>query len=401
MDLDEKLRILARSARFDLCGDCDVKGNGRVRTEGERWQYPDVMPDGKNSIMMRVLMTNRCENNCFYCENACSRDFPEASISPDDLATHFADLWRTNRARSLFLSSAVQVSSEHTMTRMVETLELIRRKHRIPAYIHTKILPGASDELIVRAVCLSTRVSVNLEVPSRERMARIGDPKDFDGALYGRVRFISKLLEDPDLCGRTMRRRPKTQTTQFVVGAAGETDREILGMSSHLYGDLDLSRIYFSAFQPPGRVDFGAPRAPIRREHRLYQSDFLLRKYGFKADEIPLTPQGDLSLHEDPKTAWARLHPDAFPIEINTAPRSRLLRVPGLGPVSVKRILAARRKGKIRDRDHLAELGVRAAPAMSYLLFNGVSRAPGGGRVQGELGFGEGNEGVVTATPSG
>lgn len=372
MDLDEKLKILGRSARFDLCGDCDAKGTGRVRSEGDRWEYPELVPDGRNSIMLRALMSNRCENNCFYCENAARRDFQEASLSPDELAGHFAALFRQRKAWSLFVSSAVHVSTEHTMTRMAEALELIRFRYKLPAYIHAKILPGASDDVIRRVVRLATRVSVNLEVPNRDRMKKIGAPKNFDDDLYGRVRFISSLLDDPEVTGRRGRSRKKSQTTQFVVGASGETDRELIAMSSHLYGDLDLSRIYFSAFQPPGRVDFGAPRAPLLREHRLYQADFLLRKYGFKGDEIPLVDEGSLALHEDPKTAWARLHPEFFPVEINTASRRSLLRVPGLGPVSVRKIVKARGLGKISSRVHVQELGIRSLPALKYLLLDGT-----------------------------
>ena len=365
MNLEQRLKILGRKARFDLCGDCDLKGTGRLRAEGDRWHYPELVPDGTRSVMLRVLMTNRCKNNCFYCENAAGRDFREASVSPDELAAHFCSLYAKGLARSLFLSSAVRVSTEFTMTRMVETLELIRFKYRVPAYIHLKILPDSSDGLIRRGIRLATRVSLNLEVPGRKRMEEIGAPKDFDKGLYGRTRYVSDLLRDPSLSR-------KSQTTQFVVGASGEADQEFLGMMSHLYDDLNLSRIYFSAFQPPGAADFGAPRAPLLREHRLYQVDFLLRKYGFKAKEIPLDQGGNMALHEDPKTAWVRLHPDRFPVEINRASRSELLRVPGLGPVSVRRILKARKNGKLSSPAHLESLGVRPGPALPYLLLDGV-----------------------------
>lgn len=267
------------------------------------------------------------------------------------------------------------------MTRMVETLELIRFRYRIPAYIHCKILPNASDSLIEQAVRLSTRISVNLEVPNKARMEAIGAPKDFDQGLFGRIRFIHQLLSDP-------RWKKKSQTTQFVVGAAGEPDSELLTTMSRLYNDLKLSRIYFSAYQPPGRVDFGSSSAPLLREHRLYQVDFLLRKYGFNAEEVPLVEGESLALHEDPKTRWARLHPEYFPLEINQAPRRMLLRVPGLGPLSVRRILNARKQGKIGSKAHLRELGVRTAPACSYLLFDGVKAAGAGvGRKQGVFEF--------------
>jgi predicted DNA-binding helix-hairpin-helix protein len=364
MDLEQKLKILGRSARFDLCGDCDLKGTGRVRESGDRWHYPELVPDGEQSVMLRVLMTNRCENRCSYCENAAQRDFQEATLLPEEIADHFALLYHRGQARSLFLSSAVRDSTEQTMMRMAETLELIRFRHRIPAYIHAKILPGTSDDLIQRVLRLSTRVSVNLEVPDREAMARIGHPKDFDQGLYGRIQYISALLKNPTF-------KKKSQTTQFVVGAAGETDKRLLDTMSHLYLDLKLSRIYFSAYQPPGRFIFGAPRAPLTREHRLYQADFLLRKYGFHAKEIPLGEGDRLSLAEDPKSAWARLHPEFFPVEINRASSKTLLRVPGLGPVSVKRILKARREGKITSLHHLEALRIRPLPALEYLLLDG------------------------------
>lgn len=365
MDLEERLKILGRSARFDLCGDCDVSGTGRMRSEGDRWHYPELIPDGKNSIMLRALMTNRCENNCFYCENSASRDCAKATLSPDEVASHFSRLFLAGKARSLFLSSAVLNSTEYTMTRMVEALELIRFKYKVPAYIHTKILPGTSDATIERAVRLANRVSINLEVPNRDRMQKIGEPKDFDQDLMGRVRYIHQLLKDPML-------KRKSQTTQFVVGAAQETDQEFLTAMFQLYKDLKLSRIYFSAYQLPGRVDFGAPRACLRREHRLYQADFLVRRYGFQPGEIPLGKDMNLFIHHDPKTAWAMLHPELFPLEINTASRRLLLRVPGLGPLSVRRIVKARQTNRIRTRDHLNKIKVRPVPALSYLLLDGV-----------------------------
>ncbi len=381
MNLEQRLKILGKRARFDLCGDCDKKGTGRVHGAGDRWHYPELVPDGERSIMLRVLMTNRCENNCFYCENAAGRDFREASIIPDELASHFAALYASGRARSLFLSSAVQKSAEYSMTRMVEALELIRFKYRVPGYIHAKILPGTPDSLIERTLRLATRVSVNLEVPGPARMEEIGAPKDFHEGLYGRVRHISRLLEDPLF-------RKKTQTTQFIVGAGKETDREFLSMMGHLYQDLKLARIYFSAYQPPGRLDFGAPGTPLLREHRLYQSDFLLRKYGFEACELPLDGNGNLLESVDPKTAWVRLHPERFPVEINTAEKRDLLRVPGIGPISVRRILKGRRQGKITSSRHLESLGVRAKPALPYLLFDGAkARGDEGKPVQGAFGF--------------
>jgi len=365
MDLEKRLKILGRSARFDLCGDCDKRGNGRVRIEGERWHYPKLSPDGENSIMLRLLMTNRCENNCFYCENRKSNDFRASYITPDEVAAYFANLYHKGRARYLFLSSAISGTVEQTMTRMVESLELIRFRYRIPAYIHTKVLPSASDELVRRTLRLSTRVSVNLEVPNQKRMESIGAPKNFKEDLYGRTSFISKILKDPSL-------RNKSQTTQFVVGASDETDREFLAMSSHLYNDLNLSRIYFSAFQPPDVQAFGAARTPLRREHRLYQADFLMRKYGFRAEEIPLQNDRNLHLTTDPKTVWANLNPHFFPLEINTATSKALLRIPGLGPVLVKRIIKARRKGKITTRCHLKEIGVRILASGRFLLLDGV-----------------------------
>jgi predicted DNA-binding helix-hairpin-helix protein len=315
--------------------------------------------------MLRVLMTNRCKNSCTYCENAAQRDFQEATLLPEELALHFANLYRKGAARSLFLSSAVRISTEHTMTRMAETLELIRFRHRIPAYIHVKILPDTPDDLIQRVLHLATRVSVNLEVPNRKSMEKIGSPKDFDHGLYGRLRYISTLLRDPAL-------KKKSQTTQFVVGVADETDRELLSMMSHLYKDLELSRIYFSAFQTPGKMEFGVPRAPLAREHRLYQADFLLRKYGFKAEEISLSSKNHLSLQVDPKTGWALRNPGFFPVEINTAAAHDLLRVPGLGPVSVRRILRARKEGRITARAHLEALRIKSLPALRYLLLDGV-----------------------------
>ncbi|NOZ23911.1 MAG: putative DNA modification/repair radical SAM protein [Planctomycetes bacterium] len=366
----DKIQVLGQSAQYDLCcsNQClgrQATGAHRVRGEVGRWIYPAAMPDGETILLLKVLMSNECRNNCHYCVNRCSNAFRRESFAPDELADLFLELNRRDLARGLFLSSAVVRDANTTMDRMLAAVEALRLRQGFRGFIHLKVLPGASYDRVERAAELADRISINLEAPNAERLSAISPDKDFDSDLAERIQWIGRLVARKDT-------KAKGHTTQFVVGAAGETDLEILRTTDALYKRVNLSRAYFSAFQPIA----GSPLAdqtptPLMREHRLYQCDFLFRRYGFRLEEIAFDDCGRLPLGADPKWIWAERHPEYFPIEINTADRTRLLRVPGIGPRSARRIVKMRREIRFGSLTDLKAMGVVVRRAAPYLTING------------------------------
>lgn len=364
MDTRQKIEVLGRGAQYDLCGEACGTEAHRVRDDLGRWIYPAVLPDGQRVNLLKILLTNACENNCYYCANRAGRNFQRLSFTPDELAYAFDQMYRKGLVHGLFLSSGV-CNASRTMDRMIATVELIRRRYAFPGYIHLKILPGANFSHVEQAVQLANRVSVNLEAPNRERLARIAPHKDFDSQLLQPLYWAKCLIEEG-------KRASVTQTTQFVVGAAGESDRELLATTAQLYRELGLARVYFSAFQPIEDTPLEShPPTPLLREHRLYQSDFLLRKYGFTVEDLVFDDSGNLPGEADPKLMWARTHPECFPVEVNRASREELLRVPGIGPTLASRILKLRRKSKLRELSDLQRIGVVVKRAAPFVLLDG------------------------------
>ncbi len=366
MDTLAKLSALGEEARYDLCcGACGTQA-GRRKDDLGRWIYPAVMPDGKRVALLKVLQTNVCENDCYYCATRRSNDVRRTAFSPDELARAFEDLALHGRVQGLFLSSGVAGSATRAMDRMLATAELVRRKQGFRGYIHLKILPGASRAHVEQAMLLADRVSVNLEAPGPERLSRIAPDKDFFNGLIQMMQWVHQIRQSREELSRV------SQTTQLVVGAAQESDAEILGMAARLYRDFGLSRVYYSAFQPqPGTPLAALPPTPPLREHRLYQCDFLLRQYGFALDDLPFDGAGFLALSADPKTLWAMRHPQYFPIEVNRADVQHLLRVPGIGPKSAAQVVQARKQGRIRTLRDLRKLGADAERAAPYVLLDG------------------------------
>jgi len=365
MDTEEKILILGRSAQYDLCGNYLCQGAHRVRGGYGQWIYPAVLPDGKEIKLFKVLLSNNCSNNCNYCANRCERDFTRIRFTPEELARAFISLKEKKLVQGLFLSSAVEYDPKKTMEEMIKTVEILRSNYRFNGYIHLKILPGVTRDYVEQAMKLADRVSVNLEAPGTERLKRLSIDKDFERDLLGTIRTIKELTE------RGVRPRAG-YTTQFVVGPAGESDRELIYLVDRLYKELGLKRAYFSAFQPIRNTPLeDHPPTPLLREHRLYQADFLLREYGFSADELIFNREGRLYLPVDPKLAWAINHPEHFPVEINTADLGKLLRVPGIGPRSAKRIVELRKREKIKDIETLKRLRVVVKRAKDFILLNG------------------------------
>ncbi len=369
MDVVQKIETLGQSARYDLCNACGAAS--RQRDDLGRWIYPAALPDGGQVRVLKVLMTNVCEKNCYYCGIRAGWDVPRTSFTPEELSQAFDRMYRADLVDGFFLSSGVGAGVSRAMDRMIACVELLRNRYSFSGYVHLKLLPGASEAHIERAVQLAHRVSVNLEAPNAERLGVIAPRKDFFDELSQPMLVAKRLIDAGE--GRVA---PAGQTTQFVVGAAGEPDREILSTTARLYAEIRLRRAYFSAFQPVrGTPLEGVAPTPTWREHRLYQADWLLRFYGFTFDDLVFDPAGHLPRKADPKMMYARAHPELFPVEVNQATREQLLRVPGLGPRSVARLLRWRREGTLRELADLQKAGAVTQRAAAFVSLAG-SRPP-------------------------
>ncbi|MBI3621425.1 MAG: putative DNA modification/repair radical SAM protein [Nitrospirae bacterium] len=356
----------------------------RLLTQGERHRNPSVsgkgrflpggihisrVGGGRTVKLLKVLQTNVCEFDCFYCEHRASRDVPRTYVSPDELAKTFMQLHRARLVEGLFLSSGITKKVDTMQERIVQTAELLRHRYYFKGYIHLKVMPGSSPAAVERTVQLADRVSLNLEAPTPRHLARLSSRKEFLDGILTRMVWINRITQAQPGLARA------GQITQFVVGAAGESDRDLLQTTDRLYREIKLRRAYFSAFSPiPGTPLDGVPPAPLLRQHRLYQADWLLRFYGFSVDELAFDEQSHLPLAADPKLAWALRHPEFFPLELSTAPPEMLLRVPGIGPLSAKRVVEARRTTALTELAQLTRLGVVAKRAAPFLLIGG--RAP-------------------------
>ncbi|MBN1139566.1 MAG: putative DNA modification/repair radical SAM protein [Anaerolineae bacterium] len=365
-DAREKVEVLGRAAQYDVCGQACGTDAARKRGELGRWIYPAVMPDGKRIALLKVLQTNVCENNCAYCVNRRDHDIPRSLFAPDELARLFDQMVQRRLVQGLFLSSGICHGGARTMDRLLATVEIIRQRYQFRGYVHLKLLPGCTRDQVERAGQIADRVSVNLEAPNRERLNQIASSKIPDEILNP-MRWAGEFLAK----GRG-RWAPSGQTTQFVVGAAGESDREILNTVSHLYDKVHLHRAYFSAFQPVrGTPLEGHPFTPAWRENRLYQCDFLFRLYHFGYDELVFDQDGCLPRDQDPKSMWAAMHPEFFPIEVNRAPEETLLRVPGVGPRSATRIMQVRQQARLRTLADLKKVGAVPQRAAPFVLLDG------------------------------
>jgi len=371
-DTQRKLEILSADAQYDLACACGTsQDEGRRRGQDGRWIYPVTLPNGGKSVLLKTLASNVCRNDCKYCPLREQQDVRRCSLGPEETARVFLDYYRQKKVFGLFLSSGVIGSPDATMDRLTATARLLRRKHRFRGYIHLKVIPGASDAAIEEAVSLASAVSLNIETPGAANLARLSSRKEYIRDIIEPIKLISRLT------GKGTRFARVKQTTQFIVGAAGEADADIVKYMGGLYDRLKLQRVYFSAYQRGyGDPSLGAeqreapdPAAAFTREHRLYQVDFLMRRYGFKDADIAFDSQGRLSLDADPKEIWAQNHPEFFPLDVNRATRFDLLRVPGLGPITVNRIIERRRTQRLRRLDDLGRPGVRLKKAGAYLAF--------------------------------
>ncbi len=374
MDALEKLQLLGPAARYEPAEDVGLFGQPVASTYACVPRTPRelsgcishaTLPGGRRVPMLKTLVSSVCENDCRYCAFRAGRDIRRATFTPDELAALSDHLWRQGLVKGIFLSSGLVGGGPHTQDRIIATAELLRRKYGFPGYLHLKVMPGAERDQIAETMRWADRVSLNLEAPNAGRLQSLAPRKAFSSDLMTRLRWTDELR-------RAAPGRRPSLTTQFVVGAAGESDVELLHTSAFLYEDLGLARAYYSGFSPvPGTpLEDRAPIA-LRREHRLYQASFLLRDYGFDVEDLPFGDGGNLPLDVDPKMAWARTHLKDDPVEVNTAERTVLLRVPGIGPQSADRILKARRQGTLRDLSHLRQLGIAVKRVAPFVLVDG------------------------------
>jgi predicted DNA-binding helix-hairpin-helix protein len=348
LDTTAKLSLLSQASQYDLACACGTRENTdhRRRTAEGTWLYPVTLPDGGTSVMLKTLLSNVCVNDCGYCPFRSNQDVRRCTIETENLVRVFLEYYRAGVVFGLFLSSGVIGNPDRTMERLTSVASVLRKRERFTGYIHLKIIPGASDAAIEEAVSLANTVSVNIETPGEKHFRTLCTSKKY---LEDVIRPIKKVSELTRYGGRY---RKTGHVTQFLVGASDEQDRELVQYSWGLYKRLGLKRVYFSAYQRglgeshlPGERRTAPSDALFTREHRLYQADWLIRKYGFSAEELPFESDGNFSLQLDPKEHWARLHPERFPINLNRAATMELLRVPGIGEYTVKRIERMRTGG--------------------------------------------------------
>ncbi len=330
-----------------------------------------IMPNGKKLRLLKTVLTSACENNCYYCAFRSGRDFRRATFQPDELANTFLSLYNAGVVQGIFISSGIIKGGLHTQDRLIDVAEILRHKLNFRGYIHLKIMPGSEFDQVVRGMQLANRVSINLEAPNAHRLALIAPRKSYLEELLTPIKWMDKIRQSFDPYQGWDHHWPSS-STQFVVGAAGENDSEILLTTDMLYHQLHLKRTYFSKFKPIDDTPLaGIPGESPTRELRLYQASFLLRDYGFKLNDIPFDIKGNIPQNSDPKYHWAKLHLTDSPIEINQAGKQELLRIPGIGPKSAQLILEKRRNHKIKSLEDLGKIGVNTHNIAPFILLNG------------------------------
>lgn len=385
-DTQQKLEILSADSQYDLACACGTRDDEhRKRGAGGKWIYPVTLPNGGTSILFKTLVSNVCSNDCKYCPLRADQDVRRCTLSENETVNTFLDYFNRGEVFGLFLTSGVLGTPDSTMERLNQIARILRYKRKFRGYIHLKVIPGASANAIEEAVSLSTAVSLNIETPGATHLAKLSGRKRFIEDIVEPIKFISRLTAKGNKYSRVK------QTTQFVVGAADENDSEIIKYMWGLYDRLNMHRIYFSAYQNlnnndpsnlfSNRLNLSQNRPSsienqqstidnsFKREHRLYQVDFLMRKYGFTQSDICFDKSGNLSLETDPKEIWAKQHQDFFPVNINKADKFQLLRVPGLGIITVEQILERRKAFRINNILDIGKPTARLKKASDYLVF--------------------------------
>ncbi len=371
MDTIEKLKVLSGDAQYDLACACATgKDEHRERGLEGKWLYPVTLPNGGRSVLLKTLLSNSCSNDCRYCPLRSGTNIRRCTLQPEEAARVFMEHVGQKKVVGLFLSSGVIDTPDHTMDRINAVARILRHRYRYRGYLHLKIIPGASDAAVEDSISLASAVSLNIETPGYGRFHVLSAKKDYMNDIIRPMKLMSRLTSRGSRFSRVK------CTTQFIVGASDEKDSEIIDYVFGLYDRLGFQRVYYSAYQRGlGARDIPGERRPsldpaenFVREHRLYQVDFLIRRYGFTRDDIVLDGTGNLRLDGDPKEQWAERHPEFYPVRLNTADRESLLRVPGLGPRTVGSILEARASGRIARLEDLGVKGKRLEKARGYVV---------------------------------
>lgn len=382
MDIREKLEILADAAKYDVS--CSSSGSNRKNKNkglgngsmgGICHSYSE---DGRCISLLKILMTNNCIYNCEYCINRRENDTKRASFTPEEIADLTMNFYRRNYIEGLFLSSGIIKNPDYTMERLVKVAELLRYKYNFNGYIHMKAIPGASQDLVKRMGLLVDRMSINIELPTQKALSLLAPEKKIADITRPMNKVKNEMMvygEDRKKFNHTPKFLPAGQTTQMIIGAGRESDLDIIKTSEKLYQNYALKRVYYSGFVPvvKSKLTEGIDKTPLLREHRLYQADFLMRGYRFKADDLLTTKDANFDLAIDPKSNWAINNIEIFPLEINTASFYDLMKVPGFGRTYANRIIEARQFRKL-TYDSLKALKISTKRAQHFITVNGVYR---------------------------
>jgi putative DNA modification/repair radical SAM protein len=380
LNIDEKLNILSSAAKYDVsCSSSGSKrknsntGLGNASNSGICHSFT---ADGRCISLLKILLTNYCIYNCKYCVNAYSKDVPRAMFTPDEVVSLTINFYKRNFIEGLFLSSAIFKNPNYTMELLLMVVKKLRTEERFNGYIHLKAIPGADESLIKEAGKYVDRMSVNIELPSASSLKLLAPQKSKENILAPMGIIKSSIIENKDLKKNIKSAPlfvPGGQSTQLIVGATPESDYKILNLSENLYNRYNLKRVYYSAYVPVVRNEKALPditHPPLVREHRLYQADWLLRFYGFKANELLKNENDNFDLNFDPKTSWALNNIESFPVEINKASYDTLLRIPGIGVRSARRILITRKVHSLTFED-LRKLGIVLKRAKYFITCKG------------------------------
>ncbi len=380
MELVEKIKILAASAKYDVS--CSSSGSERKNTKGGigNAHLPGIChswsEDGRCISLLKILFSNACIYDCTYCVNRLSNDFPRASFTPDELADLTINFYRRNYIEGLFLSSAIIKSPDHTMELIIKAIKKLRVEYSFNGYIHIKAIPGASPALIHEAGLYADRMSVNIELPSEKSLKLLAPQKNKEDIITP-MNYIKNQISEIKSMRKNIRSTPNFvpagQTTQLMVGASQDSDLKIISLSQNLYDHFSLKRVYYSGYVPINshpNLPTVLSTPPMLREHRLYQADWLLRFYGFRANELLDESHNNFDIDLDPKCDWALRNLHLFPLEINKADIQMLLRVPGIGVKSAQKIIGARKFGLL-NYDTLVKLRVVLKRAKYFITCNG------------------------------
>ena len=381
METIEKLKLFSINMPFEAAEDVgtfptNLGCHDELSKLKERFPVTQArLPNGRTIPLLKTMQTSVCERDCNYCCFRSGRDTPRASLTPDDLAAAIVKLSEAGVARGVFLSSGITGGGIRTQDRIIQTAEILRGKYHYQDYIHLKIMPGAEKDQIFRAMQLADRVSINLEGPDEKSLNKLAPRKIFFEELLEPLRLIENIRKNhsPHLAWKNTW---PSSCTQFVVGAVGETDLGLLQTTVNLQSNFKITRAYYSKFSPVMDTPFeNLPALNPWRQHRLYQAFYLLRDYHFELEELSFQGTGNLDLKKDPKLAWAEVHLNESPVELNTADYQELIKVPGIGPISAQKICQQRRYGKIQDTNTLNKMGIPLKRASRFILLDGQQPA--------------------------